>query len=498
MAIPRAFLLFNTLSSEESKRFRDFVQSPYHNRSQKLIRLFELLEPHFPLKKQDDELEEEVSESLIELLAESDLFPQDTVAESALSNLLSRFRALIETFFIHEQISQNAHQAHFTALQDLGKRVGAEDFFTRNADKFEKTLTKENALSIAGSWHLFRLAEMKLSFSTMHADRADSYPLEDARKLLQTYVLINHMRYELSALNRRQLTGEEYTFRMQEPFLTYLSEEKSLLAHPLLSLYYHMVRCFDQPDNEAFFQELQVAWKAHISKIAETESSELFAAYVNLYIARKRRGKQSLEDIFHLYRDAASGGGLVSSEGIQVGNYLNVVDVSLALCRAADSSDFEEEILKWLRTFLNEKRPEIRGAVRDSAWQLAQALIAYHQYDFKQAAQLLQLQSGDLMLELKRRVLLVKVYTTLEEWDLCESVRSSGYIFLHRKKERFSEEKFEVWNTFFLLTKSLIQLLSQDWNDKEAWEKFAQKLQQSPHLESRAWLERFYTSSFNN
>lgn len=120
--------LLGALKADEIKRLGDFLRSPYHNKQQFVIRLFEELMPYYPQFPAAMPGKEEIFRKL---------YPSKSYSDSRMRNLLSDLLGLTEKFLSIEKLEYDKVSKQVYLLEALPVR-GLERMFELRFDKFRK------------------------------------------------------------------------------------------------------------------------------------------------------------------------------------------------------------------------------------------------------------------------------------------------------------------------------------------------------------------------
>lgn len=485
----KLFQLLATLSKEEWDRFYAFIQSPYHNRSKKATELFELLFPYFPMAANE---EEEVSikreEALKREALSKAIFPDKSTESSNLDNLFNTLKKLTFSFLSIENFQKKERSQKLALLTELGQRAGAEGFFEKNWKAETKAREKEEGSSLELFHHQLQLQNRWLTYTVLTGDREKTFPIEHALTQLQRYTLTAQLKYALGALNRHRLVGKSTEIPFLQTALEQVEASSSLLEIPILALYYRLLICYQNPEDQEAYQALEEDEGRFMEKIDVGEKGEIYAAHINYLIGRWRAGQDSLDKIFAVYKASDESGGLTENGSIQAGNYLNVVDVGLSLVRAAKTSEKKQEIRTWIETFVDRRYGEVNEHIRLAVRDQAQALLQYEDKNYTAASQCLQESRSDLMMEIGRRVLLQKVYFDMGDEELFLALLATNLLFMHRKKDHLSPFKHQAYSQFFRTVDKVFKWKYESAQEVAGQEKLKGLIQEAEVMESRNWL----------
>lgn len=109
----------NSLTPDELKRFSEFIRSPYFNKSEAMIKLFEYLKEKYPAVTAEDVVREKVSRLI---------FDDVVVNVVRMRKIESDFNILFEKFLMHDELECNRTEANIMLLRNLRLKSLAESF----------------------------------------------------------------------------------------------------------------------------------------------------------------------------------------------------------------------------------------------------------------------------------------------------------------------------------------------------------------------------------
>ena len=492
--------LLQTMSVDELDSFSVYLASPWLNRSQKAQELFAYLRPWFPMEEQEAEIKAaQRAHALDKTSLFAAMFPDQAYKESKISNLMTTLGKLIEQFWVWQHMKANQMQQQRALLWELSRRPGLEDDFHRAWQKVMKQWKKQ-ASDDPGQWFLtLELYERMLSFQNTHQARSQQNLLAESLDHLRRFVLLLNLKYLLAALNRQRLVSEELDISLQQHLLTYLNEHPKLAQRPPLRLYIHLIRCLQHPEEALHFTELNRHFESDIEQLSETEARQMYYLVLNYLNGRLKRGQSEvLAELFAFYR-AAWERGLMYSEGYLDGNiYLNILNVVSGLIRQLEEGKEKEALKAWREHFLHQEAQRLLPTKQAGIYQYAQAYMHYQQAEFSEAYQILtNFRDPDLISDISRRLLLIRVYFEAGDPDLFDAQVKSALMYISRA-EAVSEPKRLAYNRFVRLSRRLFALDGKAGQAEKISAIQTEVLSPEP-LECRQWLqetcERMLTAS---
>lgn len=182
------FTILRGFSSKELKRLELFLNSPYHNKSEKIVKLFNEIKKYHPKYTSDDLTNEYLSRRINPGLKYND---------ATMRSLLSVLFVCIEEFICLEEINKTYPEKEIFLLRSFVQK--RHDFnFNKHLEKLERHLENEGVDS--DFLYIKSLIEMnKFNFNLSNYRQKTSLSIENNNQILISYVIciINYFVAEL-------------------------------------------------------------------------------------------------------------------------------------------------------------------------------------------------------------------------------------------------------------------------------------------------------------
>jgi hypothetical protein len=484
----KLYRMLRTLRAEEWERLLEFAASPYHNRSARLRQLLGLLAPWFPVPEEEpDERRQARADALEKPRIFEALFPGQPYRDSNLSNLMTACTGLIEQFWAYEAFrAQPLLRMRFTAAE-LRTREGLQDLFQRFWEKAAPEVR-------SGAWqdpdHLYAALafhEELIAWQAEYQPRSEATSLHASLYLLHMFVITLNLKYYLAALNRQRLDDAPLDTSLQAWIWQYLDAQPGLAQEPPLRLYAGVIRCLLEPENGSAYLDLKLHFEADLDLLAPAEARTLYYTVLNYLNGRlKREGPRMLPELLLFYRNAYQRGLLFSGGFLDANIYLNLLNVVSGVIRSASPAD-REALSAWRLGFAEENRLRLRPDVRESTYEYARAYLAYQEGAYNQAYKILtNYRSPDMITDMSRRILLVRVFFDAQDPELFDAQVKSALMYLSRA-DAVAESKRLAYNRFVRLTRRLFALRGKLDAARQA-EALRRELLKPAPIECRQWL----------
>jgi len=426
-----------TLTGKEIKRFESYINSPFFNKTEKVIELFNVIKKHHPAFA-----EHYVSKEVIF----SKLFPKEKLDEQKLRYIMSDLSRLLEDYLCYEEYDRNAIYKKHLLLDTFDAR-GLDKYFLSTLDeaKLQQNAQPYRDVNYYFNQHLVEANAYEHSLASK--PRAISSSLQEAVDNLDYYYLSNRLRYACAMLGRETMIQEKYNNLFLDQIFEFLS--KSNLDHvPSVSIYLQIARTYMEPGNEKHYQKLMTLLDGFFQQFPKEEIRDIYTHAINYLLRNLNAGREELlPELIALYKT------LISKEIIFDNGYLKpfgVLNIVTAALRGGE--------LEWTEKFLQYYKEKFDPEFRESTYVYNMANLYYHKKEFSKALRLMQtVEIDDIYYHLGAKVLLLKTYYELEESEPFFSLVDAFTNYLKRNK-LISDRQRIIHLNFVKYIKKLMQM----------------------------------------
>ncbi|BDS13602.1 hypothetical protein [Aureispira anguillae] len=456
--------VFYSLSKTQLRALRKFVQSPYHNKRQDVIALFELmyktpLENRIALRKEK---------------AFPKVFGQKKFSADQMDYVMSFLLKVIEQFLVHENSVQDKVKIQ-VALMEEYRKLGLSKHFHQALNIAKREQLKTPLRDINYYEKAFQIeSEQYLFLSLQQRDRSKN--LQELSTKLDWRFLSQKLKDACRLLAHQAVAKQQYNFGLLKPILPYIKDNVDLLEHPSISLYYYYYQAVTDSDSEEeYFQKFKKTFLDSTTVFEDIEVKDLYLLAVNYCIKKSNLGKnQYLLELFDFY-DAGLKLRILFDENKMLSPFTfnNITKLALRLGKI----DWTAEFIETYKTFVDSQYHETYVHNAYSMLYFAQGkyeetMLRLQQVDYK-----------ELFITMDAKVLLVKVYYQLSEYDVLESFINSFKVFLRRKDILAYHQ--EIYKNFIRMTQKLINLPP---FNKAAKTKLRTEIEATQKLLEKKWL----------
>jgi hypothetical protein len=462
--------VLRTLTPKELREFSEFVNSPFFNKNVNVTKLFELLRKAYP---------EFENEKIDKTRIFKKLFPGKVYKDSTMRLLMHYLSEAAEKFLAITNFTGNEFGYKETLAGELMNRRLLKDYekVVEEHRKFLENVKYKDEMFFMNNF-IYMYEHMTL-LSTKYLTKYEKVftkdNLESVTNNLTYYYLLRIFRFYAVAMNTMALFNLKIDTSLFDNLLTNFNED-SFREIPLIDIYYHIILCFLEPENENHFFEIK---KLVIKNDGVIDSDTKIDIYINLenYCHRKYRtgNRKFLREGFEIYnleleRELHIERGFMSSQFY--------TSASITGCRLKE--------FDWVRSFLDKYKKDLPKELRESTYYYGLAFLEYELQNHEKALEhLAKVKGEDLYLKMDIRILQSKIYYSLV-WNmplqsLLDTFRKTVQNNKHMKEDRKGH--------YLKFIKYLHQINNARYKeDKTAIRELSIELEKEDYFPQKIWL----------
>lgn len=426
-------VLLRSFSPKEINAFRDFLISPYFNKKNSVIKLFEILRKQYP-----DFSGEEVSKNNIY----SQLFPGKTYNDSNFRVLVHNLNELAKKFLAYINFEKDKTEFDYRQILELmnKKQYGNLD---KLLSKLSVSLEKRDMNSEEFAFQKFRLEDEKLyylsiSHSGLFEKFLDKADFEKVFQYFLNFYFIKSLRLYINLLNIQIIYKKEFNTEAFEKMLSMI-DEKMIAGNPVIEIFYCIVKLFDKYDNKKYYFRT----KEMINKFSETlHFDDISEIYINLtnYCNRKiSEGKNEFQmEKFELYKEE------IRLKLYELKGWMSPVYYKNLVILALNLKEND-----WVRDFILGYKHELPEETRENVFSYCMALYELEMKNFEEALVLLsRIKFDELYLKYDSKVLQLMIYYEMDAQESLISSMEAFRQFLSNNK-LLPDNKKELYSNFY-------------------------------------------------
>lgn len=456
--------VFYSLSKAQLRGLSRFIRSPFFNKREDIIVLFELLyktsiSNRVALRKE---------KAFHKIFGKKAPFDADKL-DYTMSFLLKA----IEQFLIVENQIKNPTQNTIALLQEY-RQLGLPKHFQQTL-KLAQKQQKKNPLRDFDYYQQSFEIEMEQYHFLAAQQRTTSKNLQEVSSKLDLTFLVQKLKDACQLLAHQAVYKQQYDFGLLESILPYIHSHPTLLKeHPSIALYYYYYQAVTKTADEDYFQDFkQVFLEAH-QAFESTELRDIYTLALNYCVRKANMGQeQYLEELFSFYEAGLKLGILLENKQLNPFKFNNITKLALKLHKIDWTADFIEKYKKLVDI-------QYHNTYINNAYAMLYFTQGFYQ---KSLDKLQQVDYKELFITLDAKVLLTKVYYHLDEFEVLEAHISSFTVFL-RRKDILAYHR-DIYKNFIRLIQKIMHLAP---FDKEGRKKLKKQIESTQKVLEKPWL----------
>ena len=471
----KLILLLSSLSRKEMTRFREFAESPYHNKHKGVLRLAQYLSAAYPDFTKDACQRETLFQHI---------YPGSAHNQSKLAVIFTYTVRLLDLFLEIDAFTNTPSHRIPYLLEQLRQRKFLKGF--------EKTLAKaehesEEQKERSADWYYERYllaTESDYYFTTVAERRRDS-SLEDKQHFLNHYFIAVKLRDACEMAVRTRILQVTYADPMIEVALKQVEEAEDTYQNiPAINIYYRLYQMITKTDGAYYFNVL-IHLKEQQEALPVDELKNIYNYLQNYCIRKINAGEpEILQELFQLYQIQLQKGLLLEDEQLSEWHYKNIVTTALRL-----------KELEWVYRFINDYRKALPATARVNAYQFNLASYHHAAKEYHKVLDLLaKVEYSDLRYSLGAKALLLRTYYDLGEYNTLYALVDSFRQYLVRNKLMADGQRQGYYNLFKLTRRAAILQENKDYYNYRRYQREWQRLQDDSNsaeaIFNKSWLQQ--------
>ena len=459
----KLYTLWHSLSPRIKQGLKQWLASPYHNTREDV----RLLYAH--LRKYD-----ETAISLEKTVVFAALYGNAVYNDNWLRHAQSFLLKAMEDYLAYQTMEESSAQKLFF-LAKAYNNLQLEKPFQQTFQAIQTAL-KTTPLHDANSLQLQNDIE-KLWFQN------EAQKSRKAEKNLQIILVsqekafaADKLRTVCTAMSYQNLYQLDYDFGVLDAILSRIEAQSWHKTEPAIAVYYFIYKMNAIEDGFIFFDDLRAEMTQNIQSFEKYEQRNIFIFAINYTIKQCNKGNQTFfRKLFDLYKEGIESHILIDNNGeLSPYTYKNMVATGLRIGE-----------IDYAFHFLETYKDKMPIENRKNFYEYNLARYYFTIKHFTQALPLLEkLTYGDIFFQLDAKVMLLKLYYQLDDYDKLDLTLQNFQQFLHRKKELLSYHQQNYLNIIYCFK----QLITYDTLDKAAVLSLKTEISTLNPLTEREWL----------
>jgi len=466
----KLYSILEQFDKYEQNRCRKFLQSPYFNRDEAIVAIFDLLVEDINNGKKNCIEKQHIWEQ-IHLDA-----PYDDVRfrkyASDLTKLIEDF--LCQQMYEHNPLQKANHLIEAVAEKKieklynssvrLAKRV-SEKYPYRSADFYYENYAIENSY--------YNLVD----YDTRRTEKSN---FEEISRNLDYFYLGAKIKILCGIISRQSvIASHDYEILIKDEVLSHIQKNLTHYeAIPPIILYYQIYQMYLEPENEEHYFKLKNLLDKYALLFPKEEANVEFYQNAQNYCIRKlnQGNKKFVRELFNLYKDMIAKEILIVDGELSPWYFRNINTIALRL------GEYE-----WTESFIQEYQKFLPENMRENAVSFNLAQVYFYQKKYNEVVQLLQrVEFDDFTYNLNSKAMLLAIYYETDELEPLYSLFDSFRTYLNRHKD-IPLPRRQAFGNLIKYTRNLTKILP---GDTKAIQKLKKELEANKNVASHGWLLR--------
>lgn len=457
----RLLKLLRTLSRQELQSLKKFVRNPFFNQRSEVPVLLDWL---VAALKSGRPVEDKAA-------AYRQVFGKTTYDDHRVRMAMSFLYQLTGQFlnvqaFLNNPVPYRRQMAAVFRERSLPEQA---EKVCEEAGALQEQMPMRNADFLEEKYQIL-LEKHRFQVDMQNVEQKDLQELSDqldhaflARKFWQACVMLSH----------QNVSNATYDFGLLDTALAH-AERSGALELPAIAIYYHCYQILTRPSESAHFQQFRQLLTGCANQFSATELRDFYILAINFCIRQYNAGNpEYLPQQFELYKEGLERKYFLSAGVLSRYTYQNAATIGLVMHE-----------LEWVETLIHEYRPLLKEEHREGLFSFNMARLEYYRRDLGKALQLLQkAEYKDLLLNLAAKILQLKIFYELQEFDLLASHLQAIRTFIRRKK-LMGYHRENYLNTVYFTQK----LLEVNLFDKTVRAGLRQEIEETKAVAEKEWL----------
>ena len=459
------------LNKYELNSFRKYLQSPYFNQQEIILKYFDVLCEDI---KQNETIEERSNEEIWERIG-ADGALDDAKLRKYSSDLYKYF----ENFLAQKEFDADDHlqaDLKFRGIRnkDINPLYNSLISQAENLKKVEKNRSAQYYLNQFNIERNILDFKSELEKKEIRTDISEMLNLEEISFNLDVFYVAEKLKYYCNYLAwarsykiEKKLTGIDIILR--------LAQLPQFQDRPPIAVYYTISQTITEPENYDHYYRLKKLINEHIHLFTENEVSEIVQQAISYCVIKVNKGIAEFEiEAMEMYKLALKSDIFIIDGYMSPTTYRNIVGFVLR------TGEFD-----WVENFINEYYSKLRPDQQESNRNFCLARLEAYRKNFKKVIEHLRDTVHDnIFLSLASRTILCIAYYELEEYDPLEYALISFKAYLDREKSLKKDRKEGYYNYI----KYMKKLLKAMYKNKASITQLRDEIKSTNPIVNKEWI----------
>ena len=455
------FKVFQSLSSIEIRELGRFVRSPYINRREEVVRLYDYIAQNIGLSEG----------ALTKEKAWKYIFPNCAYKDKEMRYTMSFLLKATRQFLIFQELNNDKVQSQVLLCRSLRHR-GLDKLFEK---EINSTINWQESQPFRNTRYHYNnyLIQLEQGEYQSQKSRRGDLPLQKLSDELTYFYIADILRQNCTILTHQTVSRRTYDLKLLKEVLEHVETNDYSFA-PAIEIYYHGYKALSDLKNEYHFKKLKSLITEHWSHFPANESREIYLMAINYCIKRINRAEREyIREGFELYQSGLKNEVFLEEGYLSSYTYKNISRLGLYL------GEFD-----WVEKFLNRYKKFLFPQTRENTYLYNLAFFYFQKPDYENAMQLLQkVDFDDVLNNLDARRMLLRIYYELGEYAPLDSLLDSFKVYISRQKDIGYHK-----DNYLNLIRFVKKMLRSNLSSPSIRAALTEEIKNTPSFSEQSWL----------
>jgi len=462
LAFNKLYELLLDFNDKQLKEFSAFASFGLHNKNEKLS---------YITNKFTEAIANNNINAIDKCKLHKHLFKTKEYNDLQMRHLFTEVYELALNYISFSSFKNDRFQKSQYLLQHLNQ-PSLTKHFNHELKRTAKTLSSQIIKDKDYYYQQFSIQQLISMHTSSEQARTGNSNNQNLHKYLDAYYVIQKLMLACAELNNQLVVKNENDEQAFMPDNTLIEK---CIDIPLVRIYNQLYHLLQNPNNNDEYDLLKNIIETESKSLSKKDLKQLYSFLLNFCVQRINHGNQQyLKELFLVYKNALEFELIFEQGVLSPWHYKNIVTISIRVSE-----------IEWANWFTITYKSRLDKNEADNAYLFNSAKLAFAAKDYKTAmVNLQQVNLSDLFYALDARVLLMKVYYELDEFEATENLVLSFSQLLRRKK-LLSKRHQVNYKNFIKFYKKLKRLQYQK-TDKAIW--LRDQVSGSDHIADKSWI----------
>lgn len=468
--------VIKTFEKDEFKNFIDYVNSPFFNSNNSVLKLMDVVKKYYPDFGNRNFTKEKVYQKI---------YSTSSYNDQVMRNLMSDALQLAYGFLTIKNEKENKAQNSLTLLSELRTRK-LDTLYEKNLKSFTKLLNEEHTIDFRYFEWLYKLESEIFLNEIVHNRQEAVYPtiIKQSEFLTTDYLskLINHL-IDMS-INERYFNVQEPSGLAKEIFFSIGIEklldklkDSSPKEYSILSVFYYRAMTILKGDFQ-YYEMFKKLFYENAFAFSKGTNFNLITSLETFCIYNIKSNPVTYRTELHNIHLKSIELNLLKMEG---DDYINLMRFWNIFINSTEVGKTD-----WAEKFVMENYEHLEPDVRDSALNYSMGIIEYDRKNYDKAlGHLNKVRLQQYLFKLGVRSIYLRLYYEKGDLESASSALDAYKQFLYKNK-KISESHRESYLNFASIYSDLIRYKSGEKTQNLAEVEY--KINSTQNIYSKRWL----------